>query len=325
MSVLGAAMRGFGHVVAAGIAGPRLSILIFHRVLARPDALLPGEPDAAFFEARMRFVKSAFNVIPLIDAARHLRERTLPANAACITFDDGYADNAVVALPILQRVGIPATFFVATGFLDGGRMWNDTVIEAVRAAPGPRMNLIAIGLGERPCATNEERVATIAGLLDALKYRPQPERSAKVAELATAVGLDAASDLMMTRSQVRALHDASMSIGAHTVTHPILTTLSEVEARREIDDGRRELEAIVGTQVALFAYPNGKPVRDYDQTHVALVRELGFDAAVSTGWGTSDGGSDLFQLPRFTPWDVDMNRFGLRLAMNLARRRADTV
>ena len=324
MSALGAAVRGFGHAVAAMAGGPRLSILIFHRVLAKPDALLPGEPDAALFETRMRLVKSAFNVISLTDAARHLRERTLPANAACITFDDGYADNATVALPILQRVGIPATFFVATGFLDGGRMWNDTVIEAVRAAPGPRLNLAAIGLGEWPCATDEERVASIAGLLEALKYRPQSERSAKVAELAAAVGLSAPSDLMMTRSQVRTLHDAGMGIGAHTVTHPILTTLSEVEARREIDDGRRELEAIVNEPIALFAYPNGKPGRDYDKTHVALARELGFQAAVSTGWGTSDDRSDLFQLPRFTPWDLDMNRFGLRLAANLVRRSADT-
>ena len=325
MNVSGAALRGFGHAVAALTSRPRLSILIFHRVLAKPDALLPGEPDAALFEARMRLVKSAFKVMPLTDAARHLRERTLPANAACITFDDGYADNASVALPILQRVGIPATFFVATGFLDGGRMWNDTVIEAVRMVEGPRLDVTALGLGLWDCATDAERVAAIAGLLDDLKYRPQAERTQKVAELAAHAGLGNRSELMMTRDQVRGLQAAGMTVGGHTVTHPILTTLDAGQARREIDDGKRELEAIVGAPIPLFAYPNGKPGCDYDKTHVALARELGFDAAVSTGWGTSDDRSDPFQLPRFTPWDLAMNRFGLRLAANLVRRSADVV
>ena len=70
-----------------------------------------------------------------------------PARALAITFDDGYADNATVAAPILLRLGLPATFFVATGFLDGGRMWNDTVIEAVAPRRGPVLDLAPLGLG----------------------------------------------------------------------------------------------------------------------------------------------------------------------------------
>jgi peptidoglycan/xylan/chitin deacetylase (PgdA/CDA1 family) len=64
-----------------------------------------------------------------------------------ITFDDGYADNVEVALPILLRYEIAADFFVSTGFLDGGRMWNDTVIEAFRATPLDRVDLGDFGLG----------------------------------------------------------------------------------------------------------------------------------------------------------------------------------
>jgi peptidoglycan/xylan/chitin deacetylase (PgdA/CDA1 family) len=81
--------------------GPRarLSVLIFHRVLPRPDPLFPGEPDAARFDWQLRLLKRWFDILPLPDAVHALREGRLPARALAITFDDGYADNCTVALP----------------------------------------------------------------------------------------------------------------------------------------------------------------------------------------------------------------------------------
>ena len=113
----------------------------------------------------MRWVKCWFNVLPLGEAVTRLGEGRLPERPLAITFDDGYADNAAVAAPILLGLGIPATFFVATGFLDGGRMWNDTVIEAVRAAAGPVLDLAPLGLGEHAIATHDARRATIDRLI----------------------------------------------------------------------------------------------------------------------------------------------------------------
>ena len=120
---------------------PRLSVLGYHRVMAVHDPLRPGTPTEAEFEARMRWVASNFDVMPLLDAIRALREDRLPWRALSITFDDGYADNHELALPVLRRLGLQATFFVATGFLDGGCMFNDAVIEAVRQASGPELAL----------------------------------------------------------------------------------------------------------------------------------------------------------------------------------------
>ena len=120
----------------AGTRG-RLSILIFHRVLPRPDPLCPDSPDASQFEAQMRWVRSWFNVLPLRRAVGMLYEGTIPARALAVTFDDGYADNEEIAAPILKRLGLGATFFVSTGFLEGDTMWNDRVIEAVRGCTGP--------------------------------------------------------------------------------------------------------------------------------------------------------------------------------------------
>jgi peptidoglycan/xylan/chitin deacetylase (PgdA/CDA1 family) len=298
---------------------PRLSVLAYHRVLPERDPLLSDAPSAAEFEHRMRWAKANFDVLPLGEAVRALREGRLPRRALCITFDDGYADNSSIALPILKRLGLPATFFVATGFLDGCCMFNDVVIEALRAAPGPDLDLDDLGFGCHPVASVEQRTAAIERILARLKYY-EPERRRRVAdEIAQRAGGRTPTDLMMTSEQVRALHAAGMEIGAHTVTHPILAEIPLGRARHEMEASRARLEQITGAPVRLFAYPNGSPRRDYHAEHAALARELGFAAAVSTAWGAARAGDDLYQIPRFTPWDRADWRFGLRLAHNTMR------
>src|SRR4029453_16058094 len=99
---------------------------------------------------------------PLPDAILGLREGRLPPRALTITFDDGYADNCTVALPILQRHELRAAFFIATDYLDGGRMWNDTVIEAVRGCSRSALNLDDLDLGVHPLGTPEEKSRAIA-------------------------------------------------------------------------------------------------------------------------------------------------------------------
>ena len=111
-------IRTAAHLLSPGGARARLSVLIFHRVFAQPDPLAPSEPDLPRFEHLLRWVSRWFQVLPLDEAVARLAAGTLPPRAAAITFDDGYADNAEVALPALQRAGLPATFFIATGFHD---------------------------------------------------------------------------------------------------------------------------------------------------------------------------------------------------------------
>lgn len=314
------ARAGATVVRMAGAGGMRrLSILIYHRVLARPDPLFPDEIDALRFEQHLTQLRRGFTVLPLREAAHRLREGSLPARAACLTFDDGYADNAEIALPILLRHGMHATFFVATGFLNGGRMWNDTVIELLRRAPGPQLELDALGYGRFPLSCAEQRQAAILALLGKLKYLELGRRQREVARLCRHVGVALPDDLMMSDAQVRALHGAGMEIGAHTVRHPILARLDQAAARREMADGKRALETLIQAPVRLFAYPNGKPGQDYQGEHVAIARELGFEAAVSTSWGAASRASDPHQLPRFTPWDRDPLWFMLRMARNLYR------
>ena len=305
-------------------ARARLNVLIFHRVLPEPDPLFPGEVDAARFDELLGWVKSWFNVLPLDEAARRLQEGSLPARATVLTFDDGYADNHDVALPLLQKHGLPCSFFVATGFLDGGRMWNDTLIEAVRRSALPQLDLRGLAdvrgedLGVQTLGDTPGRRTTLGRLIGRVKYLPPEPRQACVDAIAARAEVVLPGDLMMTGAQVQALHRAGMQIGAHTVSHPILATLDASQAADEISRSRDRLEALLGEKVGLFAYPNGKPGTDYlPEVHPQLVRELGFDAAVSTAWGASRRGDDVFQIKRFTPWDRSRGRFGLRLARNL--------
>ena len=297
----------------------RLSIMIFHRVLHAQYPLLPGEPDAAAFEQRMLWIRSWFNVLPLAQAVEQLYDGRLPSRALSITFDDGYADNAEVAAPILRKLGLNATFFVSTGFLEGGCMFNDRVIEAIRACRLSHIDLSSLELGSHPLSTPVQRRQAIEALLAGVKHRPPAARTAAVNAIVRACEVQAPRALMMRPSQVRQLRDLGMDVGAHTVGHPILTRLAKDEARQEIATSKAYLEDLLGVAVPLFAYPNGAPGRDYGREHVDIVRDCGFAAAVSTGWGAASPSSDRFQLPRFTPWDQTRLRYGARLLLNLGR------
>ncbi|HNP62614.1 MAG TPA: polysaccharide deacetylase family protein [Woeseiaceae bacterium] len=289
-----------------------LIILTYHRVLDAPDALQPGEISTDFFADQMRCLSRYFNVLPLLDGCRQLSGGTLPPRAVSITFDDGYADNYRNAWPVLKQFDLPATVFVATGFLDGGRMWNDTVIECIRRIPGTEIDLRDLGLGCHVAKDDAQRVAAIHDVILRLKYLEPGVRNAKAATLAEKASSPVPDDLMLEIRQVKELSRSGIEIGAHTITHPILRSTEIGTAREEIVGGKRRLEEIVGSDVRSFAYPNGKPGVDYDPAHVELVREAGFECAVSTTHGAATASSDIWQLPRIGPWAESTLRFGLR-------------
>ena len=302
-----------------GVQG-RLSVFIFHRVLPEIDPLFPDEPDAQSFARTLSWIKSWFNVLPLDVAVDHLKRQDLPARAAVITFDDGYADNRTIALPILLQHGLTATFFIATGFLDGGRMWNDTVIESVRLCKEKSLDLTPLDLGTHDIADISKKRNAIQTIIGKIKYLPVAERANLTERIAEIAGVIPPDNLMMTSAQVVEMRAAGMQIGAHTVSHPILASIGLEEARDEVADSKTYLERLLGERVTLFAYPNGKPGVDYRPEHAELVQELGFDAAVSTAWGAARRSSDPYQLPRFTPWDKSRLRFGMRLLGNFHTR-----
>jgi peptidoglycan/xylan/chitin deacetylase (PgdA/CDA1 family) len=162
-----------------------------------------------------------------------------------------------------------------------------------------------------------DKQAAIDTLIKHIKYRPVSERISLTEEIARLAKVHLPQNLMMTSAEVKAMRQAGMQIGAHTVSHPILARLTDEQARQEIGDSKRFLEQLLGECITVFAYPNGKPGEDYSPQSVEVVRRLGFDAAVSTQWGASRMRDDPLQIKRFTPWDKTRLRFGLRLLKNL--------
>ena len=301
-----------GARMASRAGGGAFLILTYHRVPKEPDPLLPDQPDAREFAQQLDLLQAVFNVLPLMEAVERSRQRSLPSRAVCITFDDGYANNFEVAGPLLAERRLPATVFVATGYLDGGRMFNDTVIEAVRRAPAS-FDSSALGLGVLDLSTVSARRAALPAILERFKYLAPEDRQRAVDDLAGRIGATLPTNLMMTSEQVRGLAQFGVAVGAHTVHHPILTRTESSRAAREIAESRRLLQDMTGDKVEAFAYPNGRPGRDYDASHVAMVRTAGFRAAVSTAWGRADARCDPLQLPRIMPWDQKASRFVLRM------------
>lgn len=292
-----------------------LSILIYHRVLPEYDFMRPSEPTIKDFDWQMSLVSRYFTPLSLAKALELMDRGELPENAICVTFDDGYADNESCALPILKKWKIPATVFVSTGFINGGRMWNDTVVETIKCA-GEYIDLRKVGLDEYTFKDSESKRTVAQKILTEIKHREVEQRAEAVDFIESLAEQSLPNDLMATDQQILNLDAAGVEIGGHTVNHPILAKLNDARAEQEIIDGKVHLESILSKRLRYFAYPNGKLGVDYLESQVRIVKEAGFEAAVSTTWGVSTGNSDRYQLARFTPWDKRPDKFLLRLLMN---------
>jgi peptidoglycan/xylan/chitin deacetylase (PgdA/CDA1 family) len=302
-----------------------LPILMYHRVVPELDALQPEVPTAATLDTQFRALADVFNVLPLEDAAQHLYEGTLPARSVCITFDDGYADNHSIALPLLLKHRLTATVFVASGFLDGGRMFNDTIFEAVRRLPGGDVDLGWLGLGRCRVGDVVSRRALGLQLATRIKYLEPDQRDDACRRLTHMADSPLPDDLMMRSEQVVDLARHGVSIGGHTLNHPILSKVPLEVARDEIVGNHRVLTDLLGRPPACFAYPNGKPTLDYSAAHAEVVREVGYVAAVSTAVGVATLHAHRFQMPRFVPNERHGMSFVARMLRMATVRQSATA
>ena len=149
-----------------------------------------------------------------------------------------------------------------------------------------------------------------------LKYLPLARREHLIEHLESLAGVCPANLDLMLEEDVRTLHAKGFSIGAHTVNHPILTLCSEREARDEIATAQELLSSLTGSKVRGFAYPNGRPAQDFNERHVRLVKEAGYEYAVTTQWGAATPETSLYQIPRFTPWGPSTLKMSYQLARN---------
>lgn len=297
----------------------KLSILIYHQVLEEKDPMRPSEPDIETFRWHMQLLRDYFNPMQLREAVKHLQRGDLPANTVCVTFDDGYLNNLKIAQPILQNYGIPATVYVATAFSNGSNMWNDRVVDLIGDRSRSNFSLKAVDMGHAGVSDWESRRSLAGSLLATLKYQDFRDRSQLVDALYRENKASEAPRKMMTLDEIAALAKKGVDIGAHTVDHPILTSLEVHEQRQQILDSKKQLEQLLKQSLSGFAYPNGLPDRDYDSSTIEIVKAAGFEYAVSTNWGISTKSTGTYDLNRFTPWDTQPGRFHLRLIRQMLR------
>lgn len=308
----------------------RLVVLNYHRI---------GNPEASahyrgvfsasveMFDAQVRWLTSQFSVVPLnhaldlIDAP----ETDWPSRpAVLITFDDGYRDNHDAALPILQRHGASAAFFVATSFVGTGRVpWWDRVAYAVSHSTRDRLRLSApepVDLS----LDKTQRSGSLEALLRLCKTRGADEQSALIEAIEAAAGAAASadSDLFMTWQHVAALKRAGMGIGAHTHNHAILSRLSQEQQAHELQGSHDAIAKALGEPPTAFAYPEGAR-HSFDATTRSLLTSMGYRAAFSYYGGVNRAGAidrlDVCRLPVVSALSLPL--FKLRVASAAWRGR----
>jgi peptidoglycan/xylan/chitin deacetylase (PgdA/CDA1 family) len=314
---------------------PKPLILMYHRIADEPVDPWGLCVHPSKFEEQLNVLRRTRLPLPLTDFVRLLMARTLPAQAVAVTFDDGYADNLFAAKPRLAAADVPATVFLATGYLDRPEeFWWDELARLVLLEDGPQSFDLAIrghtmrfDLGTEPPArdTGSSRVwsgsltrrqAAHAALWKALRQLDDVERGFLMAELRRVFGRSkphVGTSRAMTREQARTIAtDGLIMIGAHTVTHPALTDLEAAARRREIVESKAACEALTGTPASAFAYPYG----DLNGEVRSLVKGAAFSCACSTTGDSVTAASDIFALPRIQVLDWDGDSFERMLRAN---------
>lgn len=320
------------------VAVPGGMILTYHRVarVAADPQLLAVTPE--HFAEHLEVLRSLLRPMPL--AAMAASPDRLPENAVALTFDDGYADNLCEAKPLLEHAGVPATFFIATGFTEEPRepFWN--ALHRIFLQPNSLPQTLVLedlgytaDLGDAasysPARFEADRhwnVLTDAvptprqriyrDLCGMLQQAPTARREHLLAQLQAWAGIDPAplpEHRMMNVEELRRLRAGGLlELGAHTVTHPLLSAETDDEQALEITQSKQQLEAFLDETATSFSYPFGGR-HDFTPASIAAAWAAGFHCACANfrGWVTPQ--VDRFQLPRFVVRDGDGEAFARQL------------
>jgi peptidoglycan/xylan/chitin deacetylase (PgdA/CDA1 family) len=316
----------------------RAIILLYHRV-----ANVPSDPQLLcvspkHFGQHLEHLRKKYEVLGLVELVERLREGKLPRRAAVVTFDDGYLDNLQNAKPLLKRYEAPATVFVTTGHLRRDREFWWEELMRVLLGPGTLPKTISLEINgnnhqwdldggahytkeDYHCYRNwnvlmketpTPRHAVYRSLHRLLRPLQDNERMKVLDTLVTLAGTDTSSRPMyraMIPEEVIQLSEGGLvDIGAHSVTHPVLSTLDVVAQQTEVRESKTLLENVLNRPVVSFAYPYGAR-SDYTADTVNIVQDAGFALACSNFPGLVHQGTDCYQLPRFMVLDWDGETF----------------
>lgn len=315
-------------------------ILVYHRIATvdkDPWGTCVREEN---FAGQLKVIKESADPIPLAEMVRARSDADLPKRPVSITFDDGYIDNFITAAPLLERFAVPATMFLTTGYFSAAREYWWDELERFILGPGPRTGMLTVESKRGPrrwsyetgaCCSSEPcvdphwrawepapgpRETLYQAVYDFLETLPLEEKYSvldQVRHWAGAAAESRAGYRTVSETEARELAQKPfIEIGAHTITHPVLSALSVDEQKNEIQASKAALERITGKPVAAFAYPYGKRFH-YSKATTSLVRECGFEYGCSNFWGVVTTRTKRFELPRIQALDWGPERFAREL------------
>lgn len=277
----------------------RLTVLAWHNVESTwcfPAAAGAGPRG---FERQLGLLRRACKVVPLATALDDLAAgRRIGPRAVALTFDDGYRDHLELAAPALQRLGLPATFFLVPGLLSREvRAWWEIASWAFTRARRPELHWEG---GRFPLTSPELRRTAADEVLELLKPRDRVAREAAVADLVEALdpaGSPEDRELFLDWDGAADLVRRGFDVGSHSMYHAILSQEEPGEQQRDLAESRRRLQDGLGVPAPILAYPNGTS-RDYDAATIAAAQAAGHSHAVTMRTAMAAAAAPPYEVPR---------------------------
>lgn len=265
----------------------------------------------------METLSRHFSPVTVEDVAQFARSgQPLPPRAVAVTFDDGFADNYEVALPILNRYGIPATFYIFVDAVANGTLpWYCRLRFALYSTRKPEWNDLEKNRTYQLTSPEQRNAALIAAWESAARMTGtvQQDFVGRVERSLDIEPINAKHGFMLNWEQIRSLRNAGHTIGAHTLSHPNVAQVSPSEARAEIVGSKQRLEKELGEPVEDFSYPHPALNPQWSPQTLEITREAGFKSAVLTTRGPVRAGDESLALKRInTPADLDQFTFNLQ-------------
>jgi peptidoglycan/xylan/chitin deacetylase (PgdA/CDA1 family) len=296
-------------------------ILLYHQVINTKYDPFKLTVSPRNFLVQMRYLKKNYNIISLDKLVYYLRQGRIPSKSVVITFDDGYVDNYLYARPILEELGIPATFFIVSSYVNTNRLfWWDRlarIFHPERKLPTLALKINKIDFSYK-LANPDKRKEAFWYVWGLLKYSSPQVIDRSISCLERWAKLNEVEDSFYRTMNEKELNKMAKSrlfrIGAHTHQHSQLSQQTLRFQIREIKKCKQRLEKIIQSPINLFSYPYGSK-QDYNAQNVRILKESGFAAACSAFAGIIERKCNLYELPRccVKNWDISWFKKALKL------------
>lgn len=297
-------------------------VLMYHSVLDDPeecaDSVGLGSIHATGnFRKQMEVLARSYNPATIEDIRLLLTgQKRLPRKSVAVTFDDGYADNAEVAAPVLNRLGIPASFYLTVDSVDTGispwfcHLRHAFTTTKSRSWADPTGRTWALGDG---AAQREAALSVASEHLTRLVGSAQQEALHAIERDLEAEPLSPNKRLMMTWEQARRLRQQGHVVGSHSLTHPNMAHIGDDDLNHELTESKREMEDQLAMPVVHFSYPAAALTVSWTERTLAATQQAGYQTAVTTTYGVVSEGDNLLCLRRIgAPDDFDEFRWNIQ-------------